>query len=256
MLSRVCDVVDADGEGLPTLRALSYGGSRTPGTVLQRVMALLPDVDLVNAYGLTETSSTIALLGPDDHAAARAGDEVARKRLGSVGKLLPGIEAEVRDEDGTILPNGEFGLVFLRGEQVSGEYATGSVLDEGGWFPTKDRGMVDEEGFLYIEGRADDTIIRGGENIAPAEIEDKLHEHPAIAEVVVVGVPDEEWGQRIAAVIVVAEGASITSDEVQDFARQHLRSSKTPELVVFRHEIPHTPTGKVLRREVLKDLVG
>jgi acyl-CoA synthetase (AMP-forming)/AMP-acid ligase II len=256
MLARIVSHLEDQPAALPSLRSLSYGGSRMPLPVLEKALELFEGVGFVNAYGLTETSSTIALLGPDDHAAARAGDQLARKRLGSVGKLLPGIEAEVRDEDGTVLPAGEFGLVFLRGEQVSGEYASGSVLDEHGWFPTKDRGMVDDEGFLYIEGRADDTIIRGGENIAPAEIEDKLHEHPAIAEVVVVGVPDEEWGQRIAAVIVTVPGAEITSDEVQDFARQHLRSSKTPELVVFRHELPHTPTGKVLRREVLKDLVG
>jgi acyl-CoA synthetase (AMP-forming)/AMP-acid ligase II len=256
MLARIVNHLHDHPAALPTLRSLSYGGSRMPLPVLERALQLFEGVGFVNAYGLTETSSTIALLGPDDHAAARAGDELARKRLGSVGKLLPGIEVEVRDDDGQVLPIGETGLVFLRGEQVSGEYATGSALDEGGWFPTKDRGWVDDDGYLYIEGRADDTIIRGGENIAPAEIEDKLHEHPAISEVVVVGVPDEEWGQRIAAVIVPVPGAHITSDEVQDFARQHLRSSKTPELVVFRHELPHTPTGKVLRREVLKDLVG
>ena len=124
--------------------------------------------------------------------------------------------------------------MFLRGEQVSGEYDQGSVIDEEGWFPTKDRGWVDHEGYLFIEGRADDTIIRGGENIAPAEIEDVLARHPAVTDVVVVGVPDDEWGQKIAAVVVLAPGADLDAGALQAFAREHLRSSKTPEVVEFR----------------------
>jgi acyl-CoA synthetase (AMP-forming)/AMP-acid ligase II len=256
MLARVVAHLEGAPADVPTLRTLSYGGSRMPLPVLEQALELFEGCGFVNAYGLTETSSTIALLGPDDHAAARAGDPVARTRLGSVGKLLPGIEVEVRDETGTVLPAGEPGLVFLRGEQVSGEYAGGSVLDDDGWFPTKDRGWVDDEGYLFIEGRADDTIIRGGENIAPAEIEDVLARHDAIDDVVVVGVPDDEWGQRIAAVVVAASGASLDAQAVQDYARQHLRGSKTPELVVFRDELPRTPTGKLLRRQVLADLTG
>ncbi len=256
MLARVVAHLDGEPADLPALRTLSYGGSRMPLPVLERALELFGDTGFVNAYGLTETSSTIALLGPDDHAAARAGDPVARQRLGSVGKLLPGIEVEVRGPDDEMLAPSEPGLIFLRGEQVSGEYAGGSVLDEQGWFPTKDRGWVDADGYLFIEGRADDTIIRGGENIAPAEIEDVLARHPAVADVVVVGVPDDEWGQRIAAVVVLAPGVATTAEELQDYTRQHLRGSKTPDLVVFRAELPRTPTGKLLRREVLADLAG
>jgi acyl-CoA synthetase (AMP-forming)/AMP-acid ligase II len=210
----------------------------------------------VNAYGLTETSSTIALLGPDDHASAFAGDPEAKVRLGSVGKLLPGIEVEVRDELDRPLPVGEVGLVFLRGEQISGEYDQGSVVDADGWFPTRDRGWIDAEGYLFIEGRADDTIIRGGENIAPAEIEDVLVRHDLVVDSVVVGVPDDEWGQRIAAVVVLSEGSSLTADELQDYCREHLRGSKTPEIIEFRAELPRTPTGKLLRREVVADLTS
>nr|WP_249420489.1 AMP-binding protein [Rhabdothermincola salaria] len=256
MLARVVHHLEGAPADVPSLATLSYGGSRMPLPVLEQALEAFEGTGFVNAYGLTETSSTIALLGPDDHAAARAGDPVARTRLGSVGKLLPGIEVEVRDELGQVLPAGEAGLVFLRGEQVSGEYAGGSVLDDEGWFPTKDRGWVDPDGFLFIEGRADDTIIRGGENIAPAEIEDVLAGHDAIDDVVVVGVPDDEWGQRIAAVVVVRSGASLDVDAVQAYARVHLRGSKTPELVVFRDELPRTPTGKLLRREVLADLTS
>jgi acyl-CoA synthetase (AMP-forming)/AMP-acid ligase II len=253
MLARVADVLEADGGGLPTLRTLSYGGARTPSTVLQRVLELLPDVDLANAYGLTETSSTIAVLGPEDHRAARSGDPVAVSRLASVGQVLPTVEVEVRDPFGDPLPAGEVGEIFVRGEQVSGEYATGTVLEDG-WFPTRDRGWVDADGYLFIEGRNDDTIIRGGENIAPAEIEEVLLQHPGIAEVAVVGVPDDEWGQRIAAAVVAHAGAALDTDEVRAFARASLRGSKTPDLITVVDALPYTETGKLLRRVVQSGL--
>ena len=256
MLARVVTHLDGRPAELPTLRTLSYGGARMPLPVLEQALELFAGTGFVNAYGLTETSSTIALLGPEDHAAAFEGDPVAKVRLGSVGKVLPGIEVEVRDEDGTVLPVGEPGLVFLRGEQVSGEYDAGSVVDEAGWFPTRDRGWIDADDYLFIEGRADDTIIRGGENIAPAEIEDVLVRHPAVDSACVVGLPNEEWGQSIAAAVVLSAGRSVTVEELQAYCREHLRGSKTPETIVFRDELPHTPTGKLLRREVLADLAG
>jgi acyl-CoA synthetase (AMP-forming)/AMP-acid ligase II len=288
MLARIADVLEADlfgspgtagdvlsgspgtageGDGLPSLRALSYGGARTPAAVLQRAMAQLPNVDFTNAYGLTETSSTIALLGPDDHRAALDGDEVAIARLSSAGKVLPTIEVEVRDEYGKPVPTGQTGEIFVRGEQVSGEYRrspavpggpgdTASSVDDAGWFPTRDRGSIDDDGYLFIEGRSDDTIIRGGENIAPAEIEEVLLQHPDIAQCAVVGVPDDEWGQRIAAVVVCREGTSLDGDTVRAFARESLRGSKTPDVVEFVDALPYTDTGKLLRRVVLADLAG
>lgn len=257
MLARICDVLDADGAGLPSLRALSYGGARTPATVLARVMALLPDTDLTNAYGLTETSSTIAVLGPDDHRAARDGDPVATARLSSAGRVLPTVELEIRGPLGEPLPAGEAGEVWVRGEQVSGEYAgKAAPLDAAGWFPTRDRGWLDADGYLFIEGRSDDTIIRGGENIAPAEIEEVLLQHPGIAQCAVVGVPDDEWGQRIAAVVVPRPGATVEAADVQAFARRSLRGSKTPELVTFATSLPVTETGKLLRRVVQADLIA
>ena len=257
MLARVVDrLAGADDAGTPTLRSLAYGGSRMPLPVLERALALFPTTGFVNAYGLTETSSTIALLGPDEHRAAlQPDDPEARARLGSVGRLVPGIELEVRDELGFVLSPGEPGLVFLRGDQVSGEYAGSSVLDADGWFPTRDRGWVDAKGYLFLEGRADDTIIRGGENIAPAEIEDVLFEHPGVADVVVVGVPDDEWGQRLAAVVVRAPGSDVDQDELRAWVRARLRSSKTPDRVEFRAELPRTDTGKLLRRTVLDELL-
>jgi len=257
MLARICEVLHADGAGLPTLRALSYGGARTPATVLRRVMTLLPDVDLTNAYGLTETSSTIAVLGPDVHRAARDGEPVAAARLSSAGRVLPTVEVEVRGPIGEPLPAGEPGEIWVRGEQVSGEYAGREApLDPAGWFPTRDRGWLDADGYLFIEGRSDDTIIRGGENIAPAEIEEVLLQHPDIAQCAVVGVPDDDWGQRIAAVVVPRHGTSLDAGAVQAFARRSLRSSKTPEVVSFVEALPFTETGKLLRRVVQADLLA
>ena len=256
MLARICEVLEADGDGLPSLKALSYGGARTPATVLQRAMALLADVDLTNAYGLTETSSTIAVLGPDDHRAARDGDPVAVARLSSAGKVLPTVEIEVRGPDGPLEP-GEVGEIWVRGEQVSGEYAgVAAPLDDEGWFPTRDRGSVDGDGYLFIEGRSDDTIIRGGENIAPAEIEEALLQHPDIDQCAVVGVPDDEWGQRIAVMVVARSGVELDEAGVRDFARQSLRGSKTPDVVVFTDALPYTETGKLLRRQVQAELTA
>lgn len=258
MLARVIDHLGVGGRAdVPTLRALSYGGARMPVTVLERTFEMFPDVGLVNAYGLTETSSTIALLGPEDHRKAlTSSDPAVRARLGSVGRALPGIEVEIRDELGAVLPVGEVGLMFVRGEQVAGEYAGRSVLDSESWFPTRDRGHIDDDGYLFIEGRADDTIIRGGENIAPAEIEDEIHAHPEVEDVAVVGVADEEWGQRLVAVVVRRPAATLDEEGLRAFVRERLRSSKTPDEVRFRDELPRTDTGKLLRRQLVAEASG
>jgi len=246
MMARVVDELNGMPGDCPSLRSLSYGGARMPITVLERALAAFPEPGFVNAYGLTETSSTLAILTPDDHRAAMAGDETARARLGSAGRIIPGVEVEIRD-----------GEIWCRGDQISGEYlGQGAVTDDEGWFPTRDRGWFDDAGYLFIEGRADDTIIRGGENIAPAEIEDVLLAHPDVADAAVVGVPDDEWGQVIAAAVVLRAGASTSPDELRAHCREHLRSSKTPDSIVVRDHLPHTDTGKLLRRAVLADLTG
>ena len=251
MLARIVAEVPAGDAGTPSLRSLAYGGARTPRPVVERALEIFPGTGFVNAYGLTETTSSVAVLGPDDHREALAASAPAvRDRLGSVGRSLPGVEIEIRADDGKPLPAGETGLVFVRGEQISGEYGGRSALDVEGWFPTRDRGRLDADGYLFIEGRADDTIIRGGENIAPAEIEDVLVAHPGIVEAAVIGVPDPEWGQRIVAV-VVGEG---DPTEVRQWVRDRLRSSKTPDAIVFRAELPKTETGKLLRRTLLAEL--
>lgn len=252
MLARVVsEVPDGEGAEVPTLRSLAYGGARTPRAVVERALRIFPNVGFVNAYGLTETSSSIAVLGPDDHRSALAAeDETGRDRLGSVGRALPGIEIEVRTQDGAPVEAGETGLVFVRGGQIAGEYGGRSVLDADGWFATRDRGRLDAEGYLFIEGRADDTIIRGGENIAPAEIEDVLLTHPGVLEAAVLGLPDPEWGQRLVAVLV----GSGDPEEIRQWVKDRLRSAKTPDLVVFRATLPRTDTGKLLRRTLLAEL--
>jgi acyl-CoA synthetase (AMP-forming)/AMP-acid ligase II len=143
----------------------------------------------------------------------------------------------------------------VRGAQVSGEYVgQGSRRDNDGWLETGDRGRVDPDGYVYVEGRGDDTIIRGGENIAPAEIEDALLHHPAVATVAAVGLPDEEWGERVAVMLTLRPGVDATPEELSTWAREQLGSLKAPQLIAVRDELPHTATGKVLRRQIRVEL--
>ncbi len=257
MLARIMDAGEVD-LAVPSLRTLAYGGAPMPQTVVERAISAWPHVDFVNAYGLTETSSTIAVLGPDDHREAIAAtDPAARARLSSVGRVIPAVDLEIRDELGQPLGPGEVGRIWVRGEQVSAEYAgIGKALDERGFFDTRDQGWVDADGYLFIGGRADDTIIRGAENIAPAEIEDVMLRHPDVADVVVVGVPDEEWGQRIEAAVVLREGAQPDAEALREYVRSKLRGSKTPERIRFWGELPRTETGKLLRRSALGQMTG
>ncbi|PXY35342.1 class I adenylate-forming enzyme family protein [Prauserella flavalba] len=259
MLGRILDVLEARGETLPALRHLSYGGGRMPAPVVERALRLLPHVDLVNAYGLTETSSTIAVLGPQDHRDALASDAPGvRARLGSVGRPLPSVEIEIRDADGKVLGPGEPGEIFVRGEQVSGEYLSHRATDADGWFPTRDRGHLDGDGFLFLDGRADDVIVRGGENLSPGEIEDTLLAHPAVDDAMVLGVPDVEWGEVPVAAVVptgpVSDPAAL-EDELRAYVRERLRSAKTPARIHLRDSLPHTETGKALRRVLRAELV-
>ena len=256
MLDRIVTVLEGADHALPSLRNLAYGGSKVGLPLVRRALALLPDVGFVNAYGLTETSSTIAVLTPEDHRHAEtASDTAVVKRLASVGQPVPGIEVQIRDENGAVLGPGQTGELFVRGDQVSGRYTgIGSVLDADGWFPTKDIATLDEDGYLFIGGRSDDTIIRGGENIAPAELEDVLIEHAHVREVAVVGVEDPQWGQAIVAVVVPAAGIDPDPEELREHVRKSLRGSRTPDRVVFRDELPTNATGKVLRREIVDEL--
>ncbi len=257
MLARIIAVMEHDPEArVPSLRRLTYGGARMPRSVLERALALFPETGFVNAYGLTETSSTVCLLGPEDHRDAfESSDDAVRARLESAGLPLPGIEVRIHRE-GVAVSTGEHGEIHVRGAQVSGEYvANASRRDDEGWLHTGDLGFVDGDGYLFVVGRADDMIIRGGENISPTEIEDILLQHPDVAAAAVVGIADTEWGERVGAVIVPKPHATdLEVDHVRAWAKERLGSLKTPEVLAARDELPTTATGKVLHREVRADL--
>jgi acyl-CoA synthetase (AMP-forming)/AMP-acid ligase II len=255
MLVRIVDELSKHGEqGPASLRAVSYGGAKISEQVLLKALDLFPNTGFVNAYGLTETASTIAVLGPEDHRRAWAAtDPAVRARLASVGRALPAVEIEVHDQHGARTAPGEVGDIVVRGPQVAGEYLeAGSTIDSDGWFRTRDRGYIDAEGYIFVQDRADDTIIRGGENIAPSEIEDVLARHATVADCAVAGIPDDEWGHRIAAFIVSAPGTSPDPEDLREYVRSKLRSAKTPDAIVFVDELPTTPTGKVLRRDLIR----
>lgn len=259
MLARIVQVMEADPDArVPTLRHLAYGGARMHTSVLERALHLMPETDFVNAYGLTETSSTVALLGPDDHRLALYSDEpLFKNRLASVGRPVPGIEIRIVDDAGAETGPDAPGEILIRGEQVSGDYVgTESKVDSDGWLHTGDRGWVDIEGYLFCEGRADDTIIRGGENIGPAEVEDALLQHDAISTAAVVGLPDPEWGEKIAAMVTLRPGVdSVDVTHIREWVHTRLGGLKTPETIEIVEELPQTATGKILRRRVRDDFL-
>lgn len=251
MLSRILDVLPSgDAPVLPSLRALACGGGRMPRPVILEALRRLPHVGFTNAYGLTETSSTISLLGPEDHNLCRSGDAKALVRLDSVGRPVPGVEVEIRDAEGRPCAVMEPGEVMVRGEQVSGRYAGRSAVDAEGWFATRDRGWMDEDGYLFLDGRLDDVIVRGGENISPGEIEDVLRGDPRVTDVAVIGAPDVEWGEKIVAFVVARE--AVAPPELQALVKDRLRSTRVPGEIRFCTELPYNDTGKLLRR-VLRD---
>jgi acyl-CoA synthetase (AMP-forming)/AMP-acid ligase II len=259
MLARIVGIMETDPEArVPSLRNLVYGGARMPAPILERALRLFPETDFVNAYGLTETSSTVALLGPDDHRLAMYSDDpVWTARLSSVGQPVPGIEIRIADDNGDDLGIDTPGEILIRGAQVSGAYAdVASKTDGDGWLHTGDRGWVDVDGYIFCEGRADDTIIRGGENIGPAEIEDAILSHDAVSGACVVGLPDVEWGERIVAAITVRPNVpDLDPEHVRDWVRARVGSLKTPEEVRVVEDLPQTATGKILRRQLREELL-
>jgi acyl-CoA synthetase (AMP-forming)/AMP-acid ligase II len=255
MLTRIIAHMDTGVTAdLSALQHMAYGGGRMPLELIARALELFPHTGFTNAYGLTETSSTIALLGADEHRSAHtSSDPKIRGRLGSVGRPLPTVQIEIRDEEGKPLPVGERGEIYVRGEQVSGEYRERSALDAEGWFPTRDAGWMDEEGYLFLTGRTDDVIVRGGENISPGEVEEVLLSHPAIADAAAVAVPCAEWGEAVGVAIVAKPNQVLPDDsEVRALVKSRLRSSRVPERIVVLDALPYNEMGKLLRREVRK----
>jgi acyl-CoA synthetase (AMP-forming)/AMP-acid ligase II len=236
MLYRIVEAIEAGEPAPETLTTLAYGGAPMPRPTIERALRVFPQgTGFVNAYGLTETSSTITLLGPDEHRAAWASPDAAgRARLGSVGRPIPGVELRLA----------ETGEILVRGAQVG----SNRRVDASGWFHTGDLGRLDDEGYLYIVGRADDMIIRGGENISPVEVEEALRECPGVRDAAVVGVDDAEWGQRVEAAIECA--SEVTTARVLEFVTERLPGFKRPERLTVVDALPRNDMGKVLRREV------
>ena len=162
----------------------------------------------------------------------------------------------MRDPGGAVVPPGVHGEIWVRGEQVSGEYLHQSGRPEDGWFATRDEGWFDDGGYLYVEGRLDDVIVRGGENLSPGEIEDVLLQHPAVREAAVVGIPDDQWGEVVAAAVVLHADAMAHAEELADFVTARLRSTRRPALVEVRAELPVNEAGKVLKRVLRAELAA
>jgi acyl-CoA synthetase (AMP-forming)/AMP-acid ligase II len=254
MLKQVLDEPDFGQTDLSSLQVISYGAAPMPlGVIRRAIEAFPPSVGFINAFGQTETTSTVTMLGPEDHRLDGSPEEIERKvrRLGSIGRPLPDVEVQVVSEDGQPRPSGQIGEIAIRTERLMrGYYGQAQSPLQDGWLRTRDLGWVDEDGYVYLAGRASDLIIRGGENIAPDEVEQVLESHPGVDEAAVVGVPDEEWGERVAAVVVLREGASVSADDLIEYARQRLASFKKPERIVFADSVPRGPLGKLLRNEV------
>jgi acyl-CoA synthetase (AMP-forming)/AMP-acid ligase II len=257
MLKRVLDEPSFATTDLSSLEVLSYGAAPMPLSVIRRAIEAFPStVGFVNAFGQTETTSTVTMLGPDDHRLVGSPEEVEQKlrRLGSIGRPLPDVEVQIVDQADQPLPPGQVGEIAIRTERVMRGYhgqdeATQQTLRQG-WLRTRDLGWMDEEGYIFLAGRQSDLIIRGGENIAPDEVEQALESHPAVDEAAVIGIPDEEWGERVAAVVVRRPGSTVSAEELGEHVRQSLASFKKPELVVFADSLPRNAVGKLLRKEL------
>jgi acyl-CoA synthetase (AMP-forming)/AMP-acid ligase II len=244
----VPDVADRD---FSKLRTVVYGASAISEEVLRNATQVF-GCDFVQGYGMTETSAVASMLLPEDHERALSGEKP--ELLLSAGRPLLGTEIRLVDADDRVVPAGEIGEIKVRGPQLMRGYwnlpeATASALVDG-WMHTGDAGRLDDEGFLYIQDRVKDMIVSGGENVYPREIEEVLFKHPAVADAAVIGVPDDQWGEVLKAIVVRKEGEGVDADEIIDFCRERLASYKRPRSVDFIDELPRNPSGKVLKREL------
>ncbi len=261
MLKQVLDHPQFPDYDLSSLRIISYGAAPMPLEVVRKAIDLLPHARFINAFGQTETASTITMLSPEDHVLEGDPDEIEKRlrRLTSVGKPLDDVEIAILYDDGSPLTTGQDGEVAARGPRLMSGYwgdesATRDAFHDG-WLLTGDRGYLDDDGYLFLTGRSKDFIKRGGEMISPQEVEDILLSHPAVQEVAVIGVPDVQWGERVRALVVPAPAGRATPEDLIEHCRHRLAGFKRPESVVFVANIPKNPMGKVLKR-VLRDEYG
>ncbi len=263
MLKMLMDHSDFSKHDLSSLRVITYGAAPMPLEVIKKAVELFPGVSFINAFGQTETASTITTLSPEDHNITGTEEEKEKKlkRLASIGRPMSDIEMKVIDEDGKDLPPNEVGEIIARGPRVMSGYwkdeeKTDKTIDKDGWVHTGDMGYMDEGGYFFLAGRATDMIIRAGENISPEEVEGVLFSHPKIDDVAVIGVPDEEWGEVPMAVVVVKKSEEATAEEIMEYCRANLASFKRPRSVVFTDELPRNQMGKVLKRVLREQYAG
>ncbi len=228
------------------LKAIFYGASPIPIDLLKQCIDLF-GCDFAQQYGLTETCGTIAYLPPEDHEAN------GTLRMRSAGLPMPGVELKIIDSEGKPLPSGTVGEVVVRSSSNMAGYwkndeATRATLDGDGWLHTGDAGYLDQDGYLHICDRLKDMIISGAENIYPAEVESAMFGHPDIADVAIIGVPDEKWGEAVKAVVVLKPGATASEADLLAFTRSRIAAFKAPKSVDFIDVLPRNATGKVLKR--------
>jgi long-chain acyl-CoA synthetase len=248
MVAMLLDHPDFKPERLASLEVLAYGASPMPTALVERVQALLPHVNLYQGYGMTENCGLLTALGPEEH---RRGGALLR----SAGRPFPGSEVSIQDEAGVILPAGETGEVCARAGNYMHEYwnrpeETASAF-RGGWYHTGDAGYLDDAGYLYLVDRVKDMIVTGGENVYSSEVENAIADHPGVAQVAVIGVPSERWGEEVLAIVVPKPGAAPTEDEIKAWARERIAGYKVPKVIEFRQEpLPLSGAMKVLKREL------
>ena len=260
MLKRIQETPGIENRDLSKLQLITYGAAPMPYEVVRHAVDVFGphahDVGLMNAYGQTEATGSMTFLGPDDHKLDGTPEENEAKlhRLRSVGRPMPDVEIGIRAPDGRLLPAGEDGEICIRGDRVMKGYnkreddTTEALAD--GWLHTGDVGHLDDEGYLFITGRIKDMIIRGGENIAPAEIEQVLEDHPAVAEAAVIGVPDNEWGEVVKAILVAADDMEASDDDLTDYVKSRLASYKAPAYYAWTDELPRNHMGKILKTDL------
>ena len=235
-------------ERLASLRTLTYGASPMPGALLDQLLRLFPAMDILQGYGMTESSAVLTCLGADEHRAGGA-------RLRSAGRPVNGVVLSIQDVDGNVLPKGETGEVCARAGNLMREYwkkpeATAEAF-RGGWYHSGDAGYMDENGYLFLVDRVKDMIVTGGENVYSVEVENAIASHPSVAQVAVIGIPSEKWGEAVHAIVVVRDGETITETEIIEHAREWIAGYKVPKSIEFRSEpLPLSGAMKVLKREL------
>ena len=239
---------DFTADALAPIRHIGYGASPMPQALQEKLASLYPDLNLWQVYGMTEASPILTILRPEDH---RAGGQLLR----SAGSAATGVVLSIRDADNNEVPAGVPGEVCARGGNYMVEYwnkpeATDEAFS-GGWYHSGDAGYLDEDGYLYLVDRVKDMIVTGGENVYSAEVENAIAGHPAVLQVAVIGVPSDEWGEEVHAIVVLREGADATEVEIIDFARESIAGYKVPKAVTFRTDpLPLSGAMKVLKREL------